>query len=341
MVELPRDPRSIHVGDEPPTPVREPLSPAPSARRRRWAWLCLATVTLVVTPTLGFGLVAWSAWTRVDRVDVSSALEGGAVANYLVVGTDSRAGVSAEVENAEVIFGEGITGERTDSIAVVRVENGTVSLLAVPRDLYLPIDGHGRNRINAAFAFGGPELLIRTVQRELGIPVHHYLEVDFAGFLGLVDALGGVTINFAHPTYDARSGLAIETAGSHRLDGAAALAFVRSRRFTELIEGEMITDPTSDLGRVRRQQEFLAAVMSQLGATRNPFTLLGALQAVADNVRVDDGVGIGRAISLGWTMRGAEPRTATVPADRFITESGADVLVLNADSEAVLAAFRR
>ena len=273
---------------------------------------------------------------------MSPLLEGSPTAtNYLIVGTDSRDGVADDVENAGVIFGDGVAGERTDTIAVLRVEGDVVSLLAIPRDLYVPIEGGARNRINAAFAFGGPESLIVTVQRELDIPIDHYLEVDFAGFLGLVDALGGVTVDFAYPAYDERSGLAIDTAGPNELDSAAALAYVRSRRYTELIDGQLVTDPTSDLGRVQRQQIFLGAVMGELGATRNPFVLLDALRAVADNVRVDDDFGLRGAASLGLTLRGAEPITATVPTGRLITESGADVLVLTDESAAVLAPFQR
>lgn len=296
----------------------------------------------VLVPTVGFGLIAWGTWNGVERVELSPLLQGSPTAtNYLIVGTDSRAGVADDVENAGVIFGDGVSGERTDTIAVMRVDGDQVSLLAIPRDLYVSIDGGGRNRINAAFAFGGPESLIRTVQAELAIPIDHYLEVDFAGFLGLVDALGGVTIDFPYPAYDEASGLAIDVAGPNELDSADALAYVRSRRYSELIDGRLVTDPTSDLGRVQRQQAFLAAVMAELGATRNPVVLLDALRAVADNVRVDDGLGLRTAAGLGLTLRGAEPTTATVPTTRFITESGADVLVLTDESAAVLAPFQR
>ena len=296
----------------------------------------------VAVPALGFGLVAWSSWNGVERVDLASVLQGSPTAtNYLVVGTDSRDGVADDVENAGVIFGEGVAGERTDTIAVMRVEGDVVSLLAIPRDLYVPIDGGSSNRINAAFAFGGPASLVSTVQRELGIPIDHYLEVDFAGFLGLVDALGGVTIDFPHPAYDEGSGLSIDTAGPNELDSADALAYVRSRRYTELIDGQLITDPTSDLGRVQRQQQFLGALMGELGDIRNPLVLLDALRAVADHVRVDEGLGLRSAAGLGLTLRGAEPVTATVPTTRFITDSGADVLLLTEASAEALAPFQR
>ena len=348
MSDLPSDPRSIHVGAAvppahgPPPAVATVPPGRPVRRRRRWPWVLALLVLFIVVPALGLGLAAWNTWSGVERVELSPLLRGSPTAtNYLVVGTDSRDGVADDVENAGVIFGDGVAGERTDTIAVMRVEGDQVSLLAIPRDLYVDIGGGSRNRINAAFAFGGAEALVMTVQDQLGIPLDHYLEVDFAGFLGLVDALGGVVIDFPHPAYDERSGLAIDTAGPNELDSAGALAFVRSRRYTELIDGTLVTDPTSDLGRVQRQQAFMGAVMAELGATRNPLVLLDALGAVADNVRVDDGFGLRGAASLGLTLRGAEPSTATVPTARFITSSGADVLVLTDESTDVLAPFRR
>ena len=300
-----------------------------------------AIVVVFAIPAATFAFVAANAWSDVERVDLGATLQGARTGtNYLIVGTDSRAGVDADVENADVIFGTDVAGERTDTIAVLRVDGDAVSLLAIPRDLYVPLAGGAPNRINAAFAFGGPLDLVDTVQRELGIGIDHYLEIDLAGFLGLVDALGGVTIDFPHPAYDERSGLTIDVAGPQRLDGDAALAYVRSRRYTEFVDGVAVTDPTSDLGRVQRQQRFLAAVMAELGATRNPITLLDALRAVAGNVAVDDGLGLFDATSLGLTLRGAEPATATVPTARHITASGADVLILTPESDAVLAEFR-
>ena len=300
-----------------------------------------ALLQLIAIPTAALGLAAVSSWRGVERVELADVLTGARTGtNYLVVGTDSRDGIDPDVDNADVIFGPDLAGERTDTIAVLRVEGDAVSLLAIPRDLYLPLAGGAPNRINAAFAFGGPTDLVATVQRELGIGIDHYLEIDLAGFLGLVDALGGVTIDFAHPAYDDRSGLAIDTAGPHRLDGDEALAYVRSRRYTEIVDGVAVTDGTADLGRVQRQQRFLAAVMAELGATRNPLTLLDALDAVGSHVAVDEGMGVFDAARLGLTLRGADPSTATVPTSRHITEGGADVLVLNSASEAVLADYR-
>jgi LCP family protein required for cell wall assembly len=340
--ELQTDPRSFHVPAGPvvPAPIETappPRPPAPRRRRRRWPWVLLVLVLLALIP-LYFMLSAWRTWSDVDRVDLAGALAGGSTGtNYLVVGTDSRAGVDPDVANADVVFGS--EGERTDTITVLRVDGDTVKLLAIPRDLWVDIGG-SQNRINAAFAFGGPEQLVRTVQSQLGIGIDHYLEVDFAGFLGLVDALGGVTVDFPHPAHDPKSGLAVATAGPNTLDGAQALAFVRSRTYTEVIDGADVVDPRSDLGRVERQQAFLSAVFSELGSTRNPVTLLDALDGVAGNVRVDDMLGLRKALSLGLTVRGAEPITFVLPTTRFITPGGADVQLLDqAAATPILAEF--
>lgn len=346
MTDVPHDPRSIHVGDEvtaqaPIDPIGQPSMPRPR-RRFPLGKIVLVLMTVLVAVALVFAGMAWGSWRDVERVDLVDVLTGSVGGtNYLIVGTDSREGVAADAQNAGVIFGEGVAGERTDTIAVLRLEDGAVSLLAIPRDLYVSIDGGSPSRINAAFARGGPATLIRTVQSELGIGIDHYLEVDFAGFLGLVDALGGVTINLPYPVRDPKSGLDIPVAGPVELDSATALAFVRSRNYIELVDGVERRDPTSDLGRVQRQQQFLGALFAELGGTLNPFTMLDALDAVAGNVRVDAGLSLRDAARLGLAVRGASPSTATVPTTRFITESGADVLLLDAGAGETLDAFRR
>ncbi|MEZ5244215.1 MAG: LCP family protein [Acidimicrobiales bacterium] len=338
------DPRSFHVPADAASVAPAQIAdggaptgppPRPRPRRRRWPWVVglLAVVALVPLYLAGS---AWWTWAGVEKLELSDVMVGSTGAtNYLVVGTDSREGVDADVENAGVIFGA--EGERTDTIAVLRVDGDDVRLLAIPRDLWVPVDGTNR-RINSAFAVGGPELLIRTVQDQLGIGIDHYLEVDFAGFLSLVDALGTVAIDVPYPAYDPKSGLSLPTAGINELDASQALAYVRSRAYTEIIDGVERRDPTADLGRVARQQAFLSAVFAELGDTRNPFTLLGALDGVAGTVRVDDDLGIRTVMSLGLTIRGADPATATLPTTRFFTDGGADVLLLDQAAAAPLLA---
>ena len=339
------DPRSFHVPADAASFDPAPVAPdsvhggrpptVPKVRRRRWPWIVGVLVALSMLPAY-LAVSAWWTWAGVEKLDLSGVMVGSASAtNYLVVGTDSRDGVDADVENAGVIFG--VEGERTDTIAVMRVDGDDVRLLAIPRDLWVPVDG-ANNRINAAFAVGGPELLIRTVQDQLGIGIDHYLEVDFAGFLSLVDALGTVSIDVPYPAFDPKSGLSLPTAGVNELDPAQALAYVRSRSYTEIVDGVERRDPTADLGRVARQQAFLSAVFAELGDTRNPFTLLDALDGVAANVRVDDDLGIMTVMSLGRTIRGADPATATLPTTRLITDTGADVLLLDQAAAAPLLA---
>lgn len=347
MPQLPRDPRSIHVSATAPpaAPTQQPPVVAPETRnrrrRRRWPWVVTALLLVLALPASLLAISAWSAWSGVERAELSEVMSGSASGtNYLIVGTDSRDGVDPDTENAGAIFGEGVAGERTDTIAILRVDGGEVSLLAIPRDLYVPLATGGTNRINAAFAFGGAEALVRTIQSQLGIGIDHYLQVDLAGFLGLVDSLGGVTIDFPYPAFDPASGLAVDTAGPNVLDGSDALAYVRSRRYTEIIDGRSVTDPTSDLGRVQRQQQFLGAVMAELGATRNPFALVSAMRSVADHVVVDDTMGLRDAARLGLSVRGAQPITATIPVANSTSPEGASVLVFTAESEAVLAQFR-
>jgi len=336
MTDVPVDPRSFRV-ESAPSAV-----PPPQARpRRRWRRVLLVVVLVLLMVPSVFVWSSWSSWRSVERVELSDLLSGSrSGTNYLIVGTDSRAGIDPETVNAGVIFGDGTAGARTDTIAVLRVDDAGVSLLAIPRDLFVTLPDGRQNRINAAFAFGGGRDLVQTVQSQLGIGLDHYLEIDLAGFLGLVDALGSITVDFPYPAFDTRSGLNVTQSGPVALDGPSALAYVRSRRYTEYINGQEVTDPTSDLGRVQRQQRFLGALMARLGDTRNPLTLRAAMAAVADNVKVDDGLGMVDAARLGLRIRGATPATATVPTTRYITPGGADVLVLVDESDAVLEQFR-
>ena len=349
MDPLPTDPRSFHVPagipePAPPTTTPPGVPPEPSRprSRRRWPRVLAAVMWVLLLGGIGLALFTWQMWGDVERVELSGVIEGSdGGTNYLIVGTDSRSGVDTDVENAEVIFGEGLGGARTDTIAVLHVDGDGSRLLAIPRDLYVDVPGRGESRINAAFN-DGPDVLIRTVQDELGIGIDHYLEVDFAGFLGLVDALGGVTIEIPYPARDERSGLDLPEAGSVELDAATPLAYVRSRNYTELREdGQWHTDPTADLGRVQRQQKFLAAVFGELGSTYNPVTMVGVVRGVKDNVRVDDTMSFTDAAALGLRLRGLSPDATTLPTTPFRTPGGAAVLLLDrAAADPLLLEFR-
>jgi LCP family protein required for cell wall assembly len=350
----PRDPRSFTVPapndagpapddtvfapgalfDTPTAPPEAPellpeLEPAPP-RRKRW-WLRIVGVVVVVALVLaGFaGYYAWHTYRKLDRVAVGQVLtpEGGAGTNYLIVGTDSRAGLDDSINNADLVVGDGVQGSRSDTIVVMRVSSAGNLMLPIPRDLYVPIAGtKGKNRINTAIE-GGPERLIQTVQQSLGVPIHHYVEIDFVGFLDLVDAVGGITIDFDAPASDPKSGLDIKQAGPQKLDKDMALAYVRSRTYTRIINGKPVVDPRGDLGRIERQQIFLHAVMSQVGNARNPVTVAHIGDAIASNLKVDDKIGFFDAVGLARKLAGLNPETVDLPTKPTRTSAGAAVLL--------------
>jgi LCP family protein required for cell wall assembly len=217
-------------------------------------------------------------------------------------------------------------------------------MLSVPRDLYLPIAGTDESRkINAAYNAdlgGGPERLVDTITQGLGIPIDRYMEIDFVSFAGLVDALGGVTIPFEHPAQDEASGLYVPEAGNVELDGEQALGYVRSRHFTETINGELVEDPRGDLGRIERQQAFLSAVFGELSGSKNPFTMLRVASGMAEGLRIDDEMSMFDAMRFAWGLRGLEPEPLSLEVTNDRNEAGAVLIVDEAASEAALDAVR-
>jgi LCP family protein required for cell wall assembly len=210
---------------------------------------------------------------------------------------------------------------------ILRVEGSKSYLLSIPRDLWVTNPVTGENgRINATFQ-SGPAALIRTVQG-LGIPVHHYMEINFVSFAELVDALGGITIDFPFPARDANSGLDVPTAGKVELDGTQSLAYVRSRYYEELRDGEWVIDGTADLGRVQRQRTFLQALAGTATSTRNPFALINMATAMSGGMKIDDELTYFDALGLAWHLRGGfDPESVTLPVTPT-TRGGAAVLDL-------------
>ena len=199
--------------------------------------------------------------SQIHTVDIDPALlrAGG---NYLIIGSDTRAFVDNPADAQHFGSKQTQTGQRSDTIMVAHIDPGkrTGVLVSFPRDLWVAIPGHGMSKINAAFAYGGAQLTIRTIEQDFGVPISHYLEVDFAGFRDIVNAIGSVPIYFPTPARDIKSGLAVATPGCHNLTGGDALAYVRSRYYQYLSHGRWQYDPTSDLGRIRRQQYFIRSL---------------------------------------------------------------------------------
>lgn len=280
---------------------------------------------------------------------------GERVMNILLVGSDSSAGL----DEADPIQ-NGRQGERLgDVIIVAHIDerSGGIALLSLPRDLWVEIGDTGRqSRINQAFLVGGPATLIETVEAEFDIPIHHYVNVDFAGFQGLVSAVGSVDVWFDTPARDwnvnarpeprSQTGFLVDTAGCHSLDPETALSYVRSRYYqTRDADGRWVTDPTADLGRIRRQQDFLRRVIKRaidLGA-RNPFVLRDLVDTGLENVAIDQQLTPQMLVDLGMAYRGFDPsqlQTYSLPAVDGQVGRNRVLLPVDDAAEPVLELFR-
>ncbi|MEO7573933.1 MAG: LCP family protein [Acidimicrobiales bacterium] len=296
---------------------------------------------LLLLAALGGYLYAKSVFDRIEKIPLADVLStDGTGTNYLIVGSDSR--------SVEDLVDAGLNpdgfqdggGERSDTMLLLRFVDGEAKMMSIPRDLYLPIaETDGSGKINAAYN-GGARRLILTIQQSLGLPIHQYMEVDFVSFAKLVDALGGIDIDFPNPAFDTNSGLDIQQAGPNHLDGPQALSFVRSRNYVEIIDGQSRTDPRGDLGRVIRQQQFLKAVFGELGASKNPFTLAKAASATTGGLRIDDTLGLFDAIKLAWRLRSLDPLPVDLPVENGRNSSGAVLFLVQPGAEGALAQFR-
>lgn len=320
-----------------------------SRLRRPPAALALGFAVLVgAAGSIGIVVAAQDRSDAVQRVDdVVAVLEQPAndapAENYLLVGSDSREGLDPEDPNAGAIGStDDVVSRRSDTIIILRRErNGGAALLSVPRDLWVPISGTGeRAKINSAFN-EGPTRLAATITESLGIPITHYVEIDFAGFQRLVDEMGGVEICTMVPAQDTRSGLYLE-AGCTNLDGSQALAYARSRYYEEWIDGDWQADGTADLGRISRQQLFIRAAVDKLLATMesDPFELGQLISAGASAVKVDTTLD---PIQAAAAMREAAASglvTYSLPVE-FAEHDGQDALdLLEDDARPILDYFR-
>jgi LCP family protein required for cell wall assembly len=339
-----------------PVPARPPAPPTAPKRKRSWPnvrrpklkWIFLLCGLLPILLLIGGLIYADIKFRQIHRVAVGGLLDsGGSGENILVVGSDTRANADPNAPNAGGILGNATdrppTGQRSDTIMVLRLEGGGSKMLSIPRDLIVQIaETNKKDRINAAYNVdlgGGPARLLKTVQKSLGIPIHRYMEVDFVTFAGLVDAVGGITIDFPYPAFDNNTGLDIKTAGPAQLNGEQALAYVRSRHYTEIKEdGKPHEDPTADLGRIQRQQTFLRTVMAKVAGSHNPFTLLKVGGEVASGIRVDDALGLWGAMRLAWDLKGLKPESVPLPV--AVNKDGATLHLVEPDADGVLAQFK-
>jgi len=271
------------------------------------------------------------------------AANDGPAENFLLVGSDSREGVDVgDPENASIGDEAEVSGQRSDTIMVLRrEENGGASLLSLPRDLWVPIAGTDHSaKINSAYN-EGPERLVRTVTQALGIPIHHYVEVDFNGFTRLVDEIGGVRICVDNPAQDLNTGLRLNP-GCQTLDGAQALAFARSRHYEEFVDGDWRSDEEApDLARIGRQQLFIRTAVEKLlrRMRRNPLTVGNLIGVATESVRIDGDLD---PVEAANALRAAAEEglaTYTLPVVG-VERDGQSALELDDGAEVILDYFR-
>lgn len=290
--------------------------------------LVVAFVVVVVVSSAGMvaaNVLENQKLSSINRISLPNNLlspgKNGAPANYLIIGSDSRAFVDTKAERQA--FGDIGSSARSDVMMVVHVvpSLGTAYVVSFPRDTYVAIPGRGMNLLNAAFAIGGPALTIQTFQDDFGIRIQHYLAVNFVGFEKIVNAIGHVKIYFPTPARDFYSQLNEPTAGCHSLNGVDALAYARSRHYAIPRDGmtnpdpnvrdDWSEDPRADLDRIQRQQYFLRSLGQtalEHGAS-NPITALNLADAVTRSLTADTTLGNRELKSLVRSFVGLDPAT--------------------------------
>jgi LCP family protein required for cell wall assembly len=281
---------------------------------------------VLVSSVSSFGLGQVS--SSIDRIDAFNSLDDrpektSKAENYLVVGSDTREGLTKQ-QMRELRVGSTATaaGGRSDTMLIIHLSKSRdrAYIISLPRDSLVVIPSHvsssdkktiipdRQGKLNSAFSYGGAPLLIETVERATLIKIDHYVEVSFAGFAGIVDALGGIEVCTKVDIDDPKSHLVL-SAGVHTLDGIEALKYVRTRDF----------DGRGDLGRMQRQQQFMSAVLNKAtssGTLLNPFKVKNFINASLASVKLDSGLAPDDLLTLAKQLKNLSSgnvRTLTVP----------------------------
>jgi LCP family protein required for cell wall assembly len=256
--------------------------------RYLWFLLVLWLVYLIAVP--------FFAWSKADKIDAFPSGHRPADqpgTNYLLVGSDSRAGLTAAQRKA--LHTGNASGQRTDTIVLVHTGSGPTLTMSIPRDSLVPVPGHGTTKINAAFAYGGPRLLVQTVEQDTGLHIDHYVEIGLGGFVNIVDSVGGITICPSHNMNDKLANLHVKK-GCQHADGPVALAYARSRH----------ADPQlGDIARGGQQREVMAAVGHKAlspWTVLNPFRYWNLWTSATDNLTVDQDMSVVGMGHFGWAM---------------------------------------
>ncbi|MBO0713236.1 MAG: LCP family protein, partial [Acidimicrobiales bacterium] len=317
-----------------------------SRRQRVLVGSCVAVacVLAIVGATTGY---LWFRLGQIHRVHVNGIASAGSgnPETILVVGSDSRAGLPASEAKSYGTTAQ-VGGQRSDVIVLVRVNprTGAAAMLSIPRDTLVTLAGTGqKNRINASFG-NGPGQLVETIHKNFGITINSYAEVNFAGFQGVVNSVGGICLSFPYPARDAKSGLNITKAGPQRLNGAEALALARSRDYQYYANGSWQVDGSGDLGRIDRQQTFLRVLAKKAVSSGifNPIRANSIIGNAVHDLTVDDRLSDHQIVSLALRFRHLSPTSVpsyTLPTtpvvgfgdlgDVLVPQSGSDHQVIS------------
>lgn len=324
---------------EPPRSTRRPRGRATQRPRKRKRFGFFKALGLLLAIVLAFSIGA-AVWidTKLQRIDALQDYDGrlGSTSgtNWLLVGSDSRAGLSEE-DADRLMAGElDDSVGRTDTIMVVHIPRfgGDATMLSLPRDSWVDIPGYGQNKLNQAFSLGGPALLQQTVEQATGIHLDHYAEIGFGGFSNVVDAVGGVEMCLDEPLDDPMAGINLQ-AGCQELDGPTALGYVRSR----------YASAQGDLDRVERQRKFLAALSKKIkspGTLLNPFKNLKVADALSANMTVNEDDHVWNLASLGLAIAGGATQETVPIAGYENTYAGNVALWDDAGAEEMFAKLR-
>jgi LCP family protein required for cell wall assembly len=294
------------------------------------------SLSLVIAVLLGcVGVLGGALWleSAMHRQAVLTDYPGrpasGQGSTWLLVGSDSRRGLTVEQQEALATGGDTGNG-RTDTILLVHLpafgSATATTMVSIPRDSYVPIPGYGRDKINAAFAMGGAALLAETVEQATGLRIDHYAEVGFSGFAVLVDAVGGVTVCPTEPIDDPLAGIKLP-AGCQKLGGGNALGYVRSR-----------ATPRADLDRMVDQRQFMSALLHRVTSPvtwLNPWRWYSVPRAAAGALTVDHGDHVWDLARLAWALH-SSPVTLTVPIGEFTNSDAGSVVVWDHEKAAAL-----
>jgi LCP family protein required for cell wall assembly len=302
--------------------------------------------TIASIAIVGISAISWAGLGRITaaipRVDAFAGLENrpkkeSSAVNYLIVGSDTREGLSREeIKRLKVGGTDVAAGKRSDTMLLIHIskKRDKAAIISIPRDSYALIPEHNNSqgklipaaysKINSAYNWGGAPLLIETLESMSDLRIDHYVELNFVGFVRMVDALGGVEICTKKDINDPKSHLTLP-AGTHVLDGVDSLKFVRTRVF----------DGLGDLGRMKRQQEFAGAMLrkaTSAGVLLNPVKMVDFINSALDSVVTDEGLSQGDLLTLGKQLRNlsaSNVRTLTIPLKYYnYNKNGVSAAVL-------------